>query len=71
VIVITSNIRLAHAPGNIFLRVRDSKLPKESVINISQLITLDRSLLTQRVGVLTEKIMNQVEVGLKLVLALE
>jgi len=48
--VLTSNLRLQAAPGNVLLRSRDSGLPKDSVVNVSQLDTLDKSILTERVA---------------------
>ena len=69
-VVITSNIRLAQAPGNVLLPRKVSKLPKESVVNVSQLITLDKQFLTERVGTLPQHYVRQVEDGLRLVLSL-
>jgi mRNA interferase MazF len=69
-VVITSNTRLAEAPGNVFLPRHVTGLPKDSVANVSQVITLDKSFLTERVGVLPSPILQQVETGLRLVLAL-
>ena len=67
---ITSNIRLAAAPGNVLISSNKSKLPKESVINISQIITIDRSFLTEKAHTLSNKIMAQVDEGVLLVLKL-
>ena len=47
---LTSNLRWADAPGNVSLSARLTGLPKESVANVSQLVTLDKDLLTERVG---------------------
>jgi mRNA interferase MazF len=47
---LTSNLRWAAAPGNVLLKSRFTGLPKDSVANVSQLITIDRSLLTERTG---------------------
>lgn len=69
VAVITSNLRLADAPGNVLLRKRTSRLPRDSVINVSQLMTLDRSFLSQPVGQLPVRLMTRVDEGLRLVLA--
>ncbi len=71
VAVVTSNLALAAAPGNIRLAKSETGLPKASVVNVSQLITLDRSLLTSMVRSLSGKVMSQVDEGLRLVLALE
>ena len=70
VAVITSNVRLTQAPGNVFLAAKRSGLPKESAINVSQIITVDKSFLTERVGSLTSRQMQQLEDGLRLVLSL-
>ena len=68
--VITSNVQLVHAPGNVFLPRKISKLPQESVVNVSQLITLDKQYLTERVTTLPHSYVVQVETGLRLVLSL-
>ncbi len=70
-VVITSNTRLARAPGNVLLSRKASGLPKESVANVSQLLTLDKSFLTKRVRRLARRELSAVEAGLRLVLALE
>jgi len=68
--VITSNIDLAAAPGNLYLRKKDSSLPKDSVVNVSQLITVDKAFLTERVGRLTKRRSGVLDEGLRLVLGL-
>ena len=68
VAVITSNLRLADAPGNVLLRARESRLKRDSVVNVSQLLTLDRSLLTARVGRLPPTQLQQFADGLRLIL---
>jgi mRNA interferase MazF len=70
VAAITSNLDLAEAPGNLRVRPPDSGLPKPSVVNVSQLITIHRDYLAEKVGTLPAKVMNQVAEGLRLVLAL-
>lgn len=70
VAVITSNTRLAVAPGNVFLSPRKSKLPKESVVNVSLIITIDKSFLSEKIHTLSDEIIAQVDEGLKLVLKL-
>jgi len=67
VAVITSNTRLAAAPGNVLLTPKKSKLPKESVINVSQIITLDKSFLIEKVNSLPIEIIAKVDEGLRLV----
>lgn len=68
--VITSNLRLADAPGNVFLSEQESGLPKKSVVNVSQLITIDKSFFTEKVGRISKVKLNEIEAGLRLVLAL-
>jgi mRNA interferase MazF len=70
VATITSNLALAQAPGNVRVARSDSGLPRASVVNVSQLITLDRSILASRVMALPGSVMDQVDSGLKLVLGL-
>ena len=69
-VVITSNTKLAQAPGNVFLPQKLTGLSKDSVANISQVVTVDKSFLTERVGTLPPNIFEQVEKGLRLVLRL-
>ena len=70
VAVITSNLALASAPGNLRISKSASGLPKASVINVSQLITLDKSLVTEKIKLIPNHVMNQVATGLQLVLQL-
>jgi len=69
-VVLTSNLRLQAAPGNVLLRQSDTGLPKDSVANASQVVTLDKSFLTERVASLPSERMKQIESGVRLVLAL-
>ncbi len=69
-LVITSNTRLAEAPGNAFLPQKLTGLPKDSVANVSQIVTVDKSFLVERVGTLPPNTMEQIEKGLRLVLHL-
>lgn len=69
-VVITSNLRLADAPGNVRLPTRGTGLSKPSVANVSQVITLDKSFLTERVGHVSAVSMAAIDDGLRLVLAL-
>lgn len=68
--VITSNLRLAEAPGNVQLSKRQSGLPRESVVNVSQVVTLDRAFLSDRIGRIPPSKQQEVDNGLRLVLAL-
>ncbi len=67
---LTSNLRLAQAPGNVLLPASGTGLPKDSVANVSQLVTLDKSCLIELAGNLDEKTMARVEDGLKVILGL-
>lgn len=71
VAIITSNLKLGDAPGNILLSKRRSKLKRASVINISQLFTIDKTVLTERVSRLSEDLVHRLSDGIKLVLALK
>ena len=68
--VITSNLRLAAAPGNVSLKRRASGLSKDSVVNVSQLITVDKQLLTSRIGRLAPEALRDVDAGIRLALTL-
>ncbi len=68
--VVTSNLDLAAAPGNLIVKRKQSGLTRDSVVNVSQVVTLNKSFLTERVGVLAPKLMNAVDEGLRLVLGL-
>jgi mRNA interferase MazF len=70
VAVITSNLRLSPAPGNVEIGKRESGLGKTSVVNVSQILTLDRRLLTEQVRRLSEQKMVEVDQGLRAVLGL-
>lgn len=70
VAVITSNLALAEAPGNLRLAKSESGLPKASVVNMSQVLTLDRTLLSSRVKALPGTAMLRVNTGLHLMLGL-
>ena len=69
-VVITGNLALAHAPGNVEIGVRESGLPRASVVNISQLFTLDKRSLRARVGRLRPTTMEAISEGLRLAMAL-
>jgi mRNA interferase MazF len=70
VAVITSNLNLAQAPGNFSLSRVQSGLRKESVVNVAQLITLDRAVLTRRVKRLPARQLSALDAGIRLVLSL-
>jgi mRNA interferase MazF len=70
VAAITSNVQLADAPGNVLLPARSAGLARDSVVNVSQLLTLDRSFLTEHAGTLSPRVQRSVDEGLRLVLQL-
>src|SRR3970040_669555 len=67
-IPLTSNLRLVEAPGNVLLSARATGLPKDSVANASQIITLDRELLTEEVGKLSKRHLELILAGIDIVL---
>ena len=69
-VVITSNLRLSEAPGNMLFSKKDSNLPKKSVANVSRLITVDKSYLTEKIGKLSSEKLKELEIGIRLVLSL-
>ena len=71
VAVVTSNTRLSEAPGNLALTPAQSGLPRDSVINVSQLITLDKRYLSERVSTLPPEQLSGLDEGLRLVLSLD
>lgn len=70
VLSLTSNLRYQHLPGNLFLPRAQSGLEKDSVVNVTQLTTIDKSWLEEYVAKLSPVVMSQVEAGIKLVLGL-
>lgn len=69
-VVLTSNLRLLDAPGNVLVPAADAGLPKDSVANVTQLVVLDRDFLIERTGRLPAGRMVQIDAGLRLVLDL-
>jgi mRNA interferase MazF len=69
-VVVTSNLSLAQAPGNVLLSAKSTGLNKDSVANVSQVITVDKSFLTEKVGKLTARQIESVSDGLRLVMSL-
>ena len=68
-VAITSNLRLADAPGNVRLPVKGTGLSMPSVANVSQIVTVDKSFLTKRLGKLAPRLLMEVEEGIRLVLS--
>jgi mRNA interferase MazF len=69
-VVLTTNLRLAAAPGNVLVAAEEAGLPRDSVVNVSQVVTVDKSFLGERVGRVGERDVQAVEDGLRMVLAL-
>jgi mRNA interferase MazF len=67
-VVLASNLKWADAPGNVLLPARSTGLPKPSVANVSQLVTLDRDALTERAGRLSASNLELVLAGVDVVL---
>ena len=70
VVMITRNLALADAPGNALLPRKSTRLPHDSVANVSQVFTIDKSFLTEKVSDLPKALLHKVEAGLRLVLSL-
>lgn len=68
--VITSNTGLAAMPGNVFVPAASSGLPKDSVVNVTALVTLDKTDLDDEVGQLPQTLMSDVDRGLRRILGL-
>ena len=69
-VVLTSNLRLVEAPGNVLMPAKLTGLPKDSVANVSQIITVDRDFLTELAGRIRGQVLKDLENGLRLALAL-
>ena len=69
-VILSSNMRLLDAPGNVLVTARRAGLPKDSVANVSQVITVDRSDLTELAGRIDQPTLRRVDAGLRLVLHL-
>lgn len=70
VVALTSNLRLAGAPGNVRVRAKESGLPRESVANVSQVLTVDKDALTRQTGRLRPATLEALAAGLRLALDL-
>lgn len=66
--VLTSNLKRAKAPGNVLLETGEANLPKQSVVNVSQIYTVDKRDLVEKIGSLSRQRMRQVLAGVMLVL---
>jgi mRNA interferase MazF len=68
VCALTSNLKRASAPGNVLLDSGEANLPKQSVVNVSQIFTVDRSQLGEKIGTLSSQRIRQILDGLYLLL---
>ncbi len=69
VCLVTSSLKRAESPGNVVLEVGEANLPKRSVVNVSQLVTVDKDDLVEKIGALSEARLRQVLAGVDRVLA--
>ena len=69
--ILTTNLRLGKAPGNVVLDEGDANLPKKSVVNVSQVLTVNKSdlLANEKIGQLSQAKINRIIEGLRLVLS--
>lgn len=67
VCALTSNIKRAQSPGNVLLEKGEANLPKQSVINITQIFTVDKTQLNEYIGTVTKKRVRQILEGIRLV----
>ena len=68
VCVLTSNLKRAKVPGNVLLEAGEANLPKQSVVNVSQIFTIDKRDLEERIGSLSRKRVQQILDGIDVVL---
>lgn len=66
VCALTSNLKRASAPGNVLLDKGEANLPKKSVVNISQIFTVNKTDLAEKIGTLTPKRLSQILEGIRL-----
>ncbi|RQW03491.1 type II toxin-antitoxin system PemK/MazF family toxin [candidate division KSB1 bacterium] len=67
VCAITSNLKRASSPGNVLLKKNEANLPKASVVNISQIFTINKSDLIEKIGTLSRKRIDQILDGIRLI----
>jgi mRNA interferase MazF len=71
ILILTSNLKLSDAPGNVLIPSSESGLSKDSVANISQIITVDKDFLTEKCGKLPLRYIKSIDDGLRLVLSIK
>jgi mRNA interferase MazF len=65
---ITSNLNLSKVPGNVLLKQNEGRLPKPSVVNVAQIIAVDKRDLTEKIGTLSAARVRQIEEGIRLII---
>lgn len=68
VCALTSNLKRADAPGNVLLSAGEANLPKRSVVNVSQIFTVDKSDLVEKIGTLSRQRVREILDGIQLLL---
>lgn len=68
VCALTSNLKRAAAPGNVLLEPEEANLPKQSVVNVSQIFTVDKSQLYEKIGTLSKRRVREILDGIGLLL---
>lgn len=68
VCAVTSNLRRAEAPGNVLLNTGEANLPKRSVVNVPQIVTLDKGMLSERIGTVSAARMQEILEGIRLLI---
>ena len=68
VCALTSNLQRAEAPGNVLLKPEEANLPKQSVVNVSQIFTVDKRQLEEKIGSLSTLRVREILEGIRLVL---
>lgn len=71
VAILTSNVRLSEIPGNVLIPKSASGLEKDSVVNVSQLYTADKSFLMNRIGFVNASTQQKIDDGLRAILSLD
>jgi mRNA interferase MazF len=67
-LAITSTIKFGELPGNVVLRKGEANIPKKCVINVTQIKSVDKQSIKEKIGTLSKKRMDEVQEGLKLVM---
>ncbi len=70
VIGMTSNLKYERYPGNVLIGREESQLPKDSIVNVTSIVTVNKDDLIERVGAVSAMTMDQVDYGLSLVLGM-